>query len=123
LSPELEAAYAFAIKNNWKSGPGYWAVSYSQDNFAGEPLLIGDQHLATMKPQSGDMPRGWGAKSGSIVVGIRAVLRLVYTVNSQDVHVTLLPGESMADVVRTVGIADGVSSWKLFPAGDLKPPY
>ena len=39
--PQLKAASEFAIKSNWKSGPGYWAVSYSGDNFTGEPQLIG----------------------------------------------------------------------------------
>jgi hypothetical protein len=121
LSPELEAACAFAIKSNWKSGPGYWAVAYSDDNFTGEPLLIGNPQL-NPKPQSGTMPRGWGAKTGSIVVGVSAVLRLIHNVNGQDVHVTLLPCESLAEL-RTVAITDGASSWKLFPAHDLKPPY
>jgi hypothetical protein len=40
----------------------------------------------------------------------------------KDVNITLLPDESMADI-RIVGIADGISSWKLFPANKLQPPY
>jgi hypothetical protein len=120
-TPQLKAAFEFAIKSNWKSGPGYWAVSYSDDNFTGEPLLIGNPQLMP-KPQSGTMPRGWGSKTGSIVVGPSAVLRLIHKADGQDVHVTLLPYESMADL-HTVGITDGASSWKLFPAADLKPPY
>jgi hypothetical protein len=122
MSPELTAACDFAIKTNWKSGPGYWAVAYSGDNFTGDAQLIGDQHLLTQKPQAGTMPRGWGSKTGSIVVGVRAVLRLIHQVNGQDVHVTLLPHESMADL-RTVGLTDDVTTWKLFPDSNLKPPY
>ena len=68
------------------------------------------------------MPRGWGSKAGSIVVGPAAVLRLIHKVNEQDSHITLLPHESMAQV-GAIGIADGQSSWKLYPAGDLRPPY
>ncbi len=122
LSPQFKAAYVFAIKKNpFKNGPGYWAVSYAEDNFTGEPLLIGDP-VFIPKPQAGAMPQGWGAKTGSIVVGPDAVLRLVHKVNNEDVHVTLLPYESMADL-RTLAITDGISTWKLFPAHKLQPPY
>ena len=120
--PQLKAASEFAIKSNWKSGPGYWAVCYSGDNFTGEPQLIGDPHLLTQKPQAGTMPRGWGSKTGSIVVGLTPVLRLLHKINGQDLQVTLLPGESMADL-RLVGLTDDDWSWKLFPAGNLQPPY
>jgi hypothetical protein len=121
-SPEFKAAYMFAIKKDvFRNGPGFWAVAYPDDKFAGEPVLIGNPVLIP-KPQAGAMPRGWGAKAGSIIVGPDAVLRLVHKVNDQDVHVTLLPFESMADV-RAMGITDGVSSWKLFPAHKLQPPY
>jgi hypothetical protein len=123
MSPELKAAYTFAIKKDVRCGPGYFAVLYPDDNFAGDPVLIGKPPLLSFpKLQAGTMPFGWGAKSGSIVVGPSAVLRLIHKVNDQDVHVTLLPCESMA-AMRTVGINDGVSSWKLYPAGDLRPPY
>ena len=124
MSPELKAAYMFAIKKNpVRSGPGFWAVAYPDDNFAGDPVLIGKLPLASLPtPQTGAMPPGWGAKAGSIVAGPSAVLRVVHKVNDQDVHVTLLPGESMA-AMRALGIVDGVSSWKLYPAFDLRPPY
>jgi hypothetical protein len=120
-SPEFESAYMFAIKQGWRRGPGYWAVIYAGDTFTGEPKLIGDPQLIP-KPQSGTMPLGWGAKSGSIVVGASAVLRLIHKVNGQDTHITLLPYESMAKV-GDFKIVDGQSSWKLYPAGDLRPPY
>jgi len=120
-SPEFESAYMFAIKQGWKRGPGYWAVIYTGDTFTGEPKLIGDAQLIP-KPQAGTMPLGWGAESGSIVVGPSAVLRLIHKVNGQDTHITLLPRESMAKI-RDIKIADGQSSWKLYPAGDLRPPY
>jgi hypothetical protein len=115
------AAWQFATKISYKCAAGYFVVLYSDDNFAGEPLLLTKPELLP-KPQSGSMPAGWGAKSGSIVVGPGAVLRLIHKVNDLDAHITLLPGESMADT-RTVGIADGASSWKVFPAGNLHPPY
>lgn len=121
LGPEYNAAFQFAIKNNFKSGPGFWAVAYPEDNFAGDPVLIGKPVLMP-KPATGTMPGGWGAKAGSIVVGSGVVLRLVHTVNGQDTHVTLLPCESMAQVAG-LGIADGQPTWKLYPAGDLRPPY
>ena len=120
-SPEFKAAYMFAIKKDvFRNGPGFWAVAYPDDKFAGEPVLIGNPVLIP-KAQAGAMPRGWGAKAGSIIVGPDAVLRLIHKVNDQDVHVTLLPFESMADM-RTTAITDGVSSWKLFPAHKLQPP-
>ena len=122
-SPELKAASAFALKTDLRCGPGYWAVAYADDKFAGEPLLIGKQALLSKpQPQSGTMPTGWGIKSGSIVAGPSAVVRLIHKVNGQDVHVTLLPGESMANM-STMAIADGISSWKLYPTVDLRPPY
>jgi hypothetical protein len=121
LSPEVKAAFEFAIKKNFKSGPGYWAVAYSDDNFAGEPLLVGTP-VFFQKPQEGTMPHGWGSKTGSIVVGPGAVLRLIHRINGQDSHITLLPCESMAQV-GAMGIVDGQCSWKLYPAGDLRPPY
>jgi hypothetical protein len=120
-SPEAEAAYMFAIKHGWRRGPGYWAVIYAGDTFTGEPKLIGDPQLIP-KPQVGTMPLGWGTESGSIVVGPSAVFRLIHKVNGQDAHITLLPSESMAKV-GDIKIADGQPSWKLYPAGDLKPPY
>jgi hypothetical protein len=120
-SSEFEAAYMFAIKQSFLAGPGYWAVIYAGDNFTGEPTLIGKPKL-NMKPQTGTMPLGWGAESGSIVVGASAVLRLIHKVNGRDKHITLLPFESMAKV-GDIKIADGQSSWKLYPAGDLRPPY
>jgi hypothetical protein len=120
-SPEAEAAYMFAIKQGWRRGPGYWAVIYTGDTYTGEPKLIGDAQLIP-KPQSGTMPPGWGAESGSIVAGPSAVLRLIHKVNGQDTHITLLPGESLAKV-GDLKIADGQPTWKLYPAGDLKPPY
>jgi hypothetical protein len=120
-SPEFESAYMFAIKQGWRRGPGYWAVIYAGDTFTGEPKVIGDPQLIP-KPQAGTMPLGWGAESGSIVVGPSAVLRLIHKVNGQDTHITLLPYESMAKI-RDIKIADGQSSWKLYPAGDLRPPY
>jgi hypothetical protein len=123
MSPELKAAYTFAVKKNPLCGPGYFAVLYPDDNFAGDPVLIGKPPLLSFpKLQAGTMPPGWGAKSGSIVVGPSAVLRLIHKVNDQDVHITLLPCESMA-TVRSVGINDGVSSWKLYFAFDMRPPY
>ena len=121
MSPEFKAAYEFAIQKSFKSGPGFWAVAYSEDNFAGEPLLVGAPVLLP-KPQAGSMPRGWGAKAGSIVVGAGAVLRLVHRVDGRDSHVTLLPCESMAQV-GDMGYVDGEISWKLYPDGDLRPPY
>jgi hypothetical protein len=121
-SPEFKAAYMFAIKKDpLHAGPGFWAVAYPDDKFAGDPVLIGDP-VFIPKSQAGTMPRGWGAKAGSIIAGPSAVLRLIHKVNGQDVHVTLLPFESMAEM-RAMGIADGVSSWKLFPANKLQPPY
>jgi hypothetical protein len=123
MSPELKAAYTFAIKKDVRCGPGYFAVLYPDDNFAGDPVLIGKPPLLSFpKLQAGTMPLRWGAKAGSIVVGPSAVLRLVHKVNDQDVHITLLPCESMA-AMRTVGINDGVSSWRLYFTGDLRPPY
>jgi len=118
---QAAAAWQFATKISYKCAAGYFVVLYSDDNFAGEPLLLTKPELLP-KPQSGSMPAGWGAKTGSIVVGPGAVLRLIHKVNDLDAHITLLPGESMADT-RTVGIADGASSWKVFPAGNLHPPY
>jgi hypothetical protein len=120
-SREFESAYMFAIKQGWRRGPGYWAVIYTGDTFSGEPKLIGAPQLIP-KPQAGTMPVGWGAESGSIVVGASAVLRLIHKVNGQDTHITLLPFESMAKI-GDVKIAGGQSSWKLYPAGDLRPPY
>jgi hypothetical protein len=120
-SPEFNAAFEFAIKKTFKSGRGYWAVAYMDDNFAGEPVLIGNPQLMP-KPQAGAMPAGWGSKAGSIVVGPATVLRLVHKVNGQDIHITLLPFESMAKV-GDIKIADAQSSWKLYPAGNLRPPY
>ena len=120
-SPECEAAYMFAIKQGWRRGPGYWAVIYTGDTFTGEPKLIGDAQLMP-KPQAGTMPLGWGAESGSIVVGPSAVLRLIHKVNGHDTHITLLPFESMAKV-GDIKVADGQSSWKLYPARELRPPY
>ena len=120
-SPESEAAYMFAIKQGWKRGPGYWAVIYSGDSFTGEPTLIGEAQLMP-KPQSGAMTAGWGTETGSIVVGPSAVLRLFHKINGQDTHVTLLPFESLAKV-GDLKIADGQSAWKLYPAGELRPPY
>ena len=123
MSPEMKAAFTFAIKKDVRCGPGFFAVLYPEDKFAGDPVLIGKPPLLSFpKPQAGTMPVGWGAKSGSIVVGPSAVLRLIHKVNGQDVHVTLLPCESMA-AMRTVGINDAVSSWKLYFAFDLRPPY
>jgi hypothetical protein len=120
-SAEFESAYMFAIKQGWRCGQGYWAVIYTGDTFTGEPKLIGDPPLIP-KRQAGTMPLGWGAESGSIVVGASAVLRLIHKVDGQDTHITLLPFESMAKI-SGIKIADGQSSWKLYPAGDLKPPY
>jgi hypothetical protein len=120
--PQLKAASEFALKSNWKSGPGYWAVSYSGDHFAGVPQLLGDPQLLTQKPQAGTMPSGWGLESGSIVVGRSAVLRLVHQVHGREVHVTLLPGETMADM-QLAGLGDGAWSWKLYPVANLQPPY
>src|SRR4051812_21983316 len=106
MSPELKAAYLFAIKKDpVHNGPGFWAVAYPDDKFAGDPVLIGKSPLLSFpKPQAGAMPSGWGAKSGSIVAGPSAVLRVVHKVNEQDVHITLLPGESMASM-RALGIS------------------
>ena len=51
-------------------------------------------------------------KSGRMrVLGVTAATRL-----------TLLPDESMADM-RTVAITDGTTTWKLYPANKLQPPY
>jgi hypothetical protein len=123
MSPEMKAAFTFAIKKNPLCGPGFFAVLYPEDHFAGDPVLIGKPPLLSFpKLQAGTMPPGWGAKSGSIVVGPSAVLRLIHKVNDQDVHITLLPYESMA-AIRTVGINDGASSWKLYFAFDMQPPY
>lgn len=121
MDPHLAAAWKFAMKSGLRAGNGYWAISYSEDKFAGEPLLFTKPSFLP-KPQTGAMPNGWGAKAGSIVVGPSAVLRLVHKVNGQDVHVTLLPEEMMSDM-RTMGISDGQCSWKLFPVGNLHPPY
>jgi hypothetical protein len=120
-SPEFRAAFDFANKKTYKSGRGYWAVAYLDNNFAGEPVLIGNPQLMP-KPQDGAMPAGWGSKTGSIVVGPATVLRLIHSVNGQATHVTLLPWESMAKV-GDLYIADGQCSWKLYPAGNLRPPY
>lgn len=120
-TPEFTAAFDFATKKNFKSSRGYWAVAYPDDNFAGDPFLVGTPVMIT-KPQAGTMPAGWGSKAGSIVVGPATVLRLIHKVNGQDSHVTLLPWESMAQI-GAIGIVDGQSSWKLYPAGDLRPPY
>jgi hypothetical protein len=121
LSPEFKAAFEFAVQKSFRSGMGYWAVIYPDDAFTGEPVLIGNPQLRP-KPQAGAMPAGWGSATGSIVVGRSAVLRLFHRVNGQDAHITLLPYESMAQV-GVIGIVDGKSTWKLYPAGDLRPPY
>jgi hypothetical protein len=126
LSPESKAAFDFAIAQNWKSGPGFYAVAYTEDNFGGDPLLVGTPAFM-QKPQTGTMPDGWGSKAGSIVVGAGAVLRLFHKVDGRKVdgresHTTLLPGESLAQV-NPLGIGAGACSWKLYPAGDLRPPY
>lgn len=121
MDPHLGAAWEFAVKSSVKCLNGYWVVLYPDDKFAGDPLLLTKPELA-MKPQSGTMPVGWGAKAGSIVVGPNAVLRLIHNANNQDANITLLPTEVMADmrVVRTMG---GISTWQLFPANKLRPPY
>ncbi len=121
LSPEFKAAFSFAVKKDFLAGPGHWAVIYPGDAFTGEPVLIGNPKLYP-KPQAGTMPAGWGSATGSIVVGPSVVLRLIYKVNGQDAYITLLPYESMAQV-GAIGIADGQSSWKLYLAADLRPPY
>jgi hypothetical protein len=120
--PQLSAAWFAAVKRDARySTNGLYAALYPENKFAGDPVLIGQPRLIT-KPDSGTVPNGWGAKAGSIVVGPGAVLRLIHKVNGQDVHVTLLPDESMAEV-GTLGITDGLASWKLFPANKLRPPY
>jgi hypothetical protein len=120
--PQLSAAFFVAVKRDVRySTNGCYAVLYPENQFAGDPVVIGQPRLIT-KFDSGTVPNGWGAKAGSIVVGQGAVLRLIHKVNGQDVHVTLLPSESMAEV-STLGIADGVASWKLYPANKLRPPY
>jgi hypothetical protein len=120
--PQLSAAFFVAVKRDVRySTNGCYAVLYPENQFAGEAVLIGQPRLIT-KSDSGTVPNGWGAKAGSLVVGPGAVLRLIHKVNGQDVHVTLLPSESMAEV-GTLGIADGVASWKLFPPNKLRPPY
>jgi hypothetical protein len=120
-SPEYDSAFDFVIKQNWRAGPGYWAVIYAGDSYTGQPTLIGEPRLMP-KPQAGTIPVGWGAQSGSIVVGSSAVLRLFHKVDGQDTHITLLPFEQLAKV-DALKITDGQSSWKLYPAGELRPPY
>ncbi len=120
-SPEYAVAFDFVIKQNWRAGPGYWAVIYAGDSFKGKPTLIGDPQLMP-KAQAGTVPIGWGAESGSIVVGASAVLRLFHKIDGQDTHITLLPFEQFAKV-DTFKLTDGQSSWKLYPAGELRPPY
>jgi len=100
---------------------GCFAVLFSENKFDGDPIVLGKPRLFA-KADAGSVPKGWGAKSGSVVVGPNAVLRLIHKVNNEDVHVTLLPEESMADVA-TLAIADGTATWKLFVAGKLQPPY
>lgn len=119
--PEYKAAFDFVIQQNWKGGVGIWAVAYSEDNFAGEPFLVGTPAFR-QKTQAGEMPRGWGATAGSIVVGSGTVLRLFHQVSGQEARITLLPCESIASA-SAMGIVDGQSNWKLYPTGDLRPPY
>src|SRR4029450_8897501 len=65
LDQQAGAAWQFATKISYKCATGYFVVLYSEDNFAGEPQLLTKPELLS-KPQSGPMPAGWGAKSGSM---------------------------------------------------------
>ncbi|BBO36242.1 hypothetical protein PLANPX_5854 [Lacipirellula parvula] len=114
-SPALLAAMKLAVKANPKNKNGVWAVLYKDNNYGGKPLLIDDAGQTTM-------PNGWDDEATSAIAGPNAVFRLFHKAGYQSAHITLLPGEEISNL-KLVGIHDGGSSYKLWDANALTPPY
>lgn len=111
----MQAATKVALQFDSRCSDGYWAVLYQDDGFGGKTLIIRDA-------QQDSMPSGWDDEATSAIVGPGAVLRLFHGKNYQSAHITLLPGEEVSNL-KTVGIHDAGSSYKLWRTSDLQPPY